>query len=188
LDATKLNKSAVQAAAPRAFPLPSTDLYGMLTDAEFKKKFHARLEKGNSFIVLMYKLRILPVFGLGRQIMLLTTRGRKSGKLRDTPIGYFRIDGVIHVFSGWGKEANWYKNIAAKPEEVFLQVGFRRSPARAEFLSDPAELQKTLEKLVVQNPNGAGYLMGWDAGIDRPETADFSLMIERVVVVRFYQK
>jgi hypothetical protein len=30
--------------------------------------------------------------------------------------------------------------------------------------------------------------MGWDAGIDRPETADFSLMIERVVVVRFYQK
>ena len=83
MDATKLNKSAVQAAAPRAFPLPSTDLYGMLTDAEFKKKFHARLEKGNSFIVLMYKLRILPVFGLGRQIMLLTTRGRKSGKLRD---------------------------------------------------------------------------------------------------------
>ena len=188
MDATKLNKSAVQAAAPRSFPLLSTDLYRMLTDAEFKQKFHARLEKGNSFIVLMYKLRILPLFGLGRQIMLLTTRGRKSGKLRDTPIGYFRIDGVIHVFSGWGKEANWYKNIAANPAEIFLQVGFRRSPARAEFLSDPAKIQQTLEKLVVQNPKGAGYLMGWDAGIDRPETADFSLMIERVLVVRFFPK
>ena len=69
-----------------------------------------------------------------------------------------------------------------------LLVGFKRSAARAEFLSDPAEIQQTIEKLVVQNPKGAGYLMGWDAGVDRPETADFSLMIERVLVVQVLPK
>jgi deazaflavin-dependent oxidoreductase (nitroreductase family) len=117
--------------------------------------------------------------------MLLTTRGRKSHQLRDTPIGYFRLDDGIYVFSSWGKEANWYKNMVACPEEVHIQLGFRRFQARPEVVEEPQEVKQIIERLVLQDPKGAQTLMGWDTKVDRLETADFSLMIEKVLVVRF---
>jgi deazaflavin-dependent oxidoreductase (nitroreductase family) len=122
---------------------------------------------------------------MGKQMMLLTTKGRKSRTLRDTPIGYFRIDGSIYVFSAWGKATNWYKNLAACPEEVFVQIGFHRTHAVPQVVSDPQELQRILEHFVQQDPQGARMLMGWDPALDQAETADFSTMIERVLVVRF---
>jgi deazaflavin-dependent oxidoreductase (nitroreductase family) len=170
----------------RAFPTPETNLYKLIADPEYRKTFHARVKSGNRMMAPLYKMRILPLFGLGKQIMLLTTRGRVSKALRDTPIGYFRIDGIIHVFSGWGKAANWYKNMMACPEEVFLQVGFQRFRARPEVVEVPQEVEQANRKLVMQDPGGAHSLMGWDPKIDRLEKADFSMMVEKVLVVRFY--
>ncbi len=177
-----------QDSSPRAFPLPETTLYRMLTDLEFRKTFHARVKQGNRFMGPLYKLGILPLFGMSKQIMLLTTKGRKSGEMRDTPIGYFRIDGVIHVFSGWGREANWYKNLVACPDEVWVRIGFRRYRAFPEVIQDPGMVQQILERLVLQDPHGARTLMGWDSERDRVEMADFSMMIEKVLVVRFHTK
>ena len=170
----------------RSFPTPESNMYKILTDPEYHKAFQSRVKGGNKFMAPMYKLRILPLFGMGSQIMLLATRGRKSGKMRDTPIGYVRIDNTIHIFSGWGKGADWFKNIQACPEEVFLQVGFKRFHARAEVVKDPVELETTLEHLVTQNPKGAEMLFGWDPQTDRYETSDFSMVVQKVLVVRFY--
>jgi deazaflavin-dependent oxidoreductase (nitroreductase family) len=69
----------------------------------------------------------------GVHTLLLTTRGRKSGKLRRTALIYGRDkDRYLVVASRGGakKHPAWYLNLAENPE-VELQVGAERFPARA---------------------------------------------------------
>jgi hypothetical protein len=75
----------------------------------------------------------------------------------------------------------------ACPEDVYLQVGFKRFKARYEIVEDFAERERIYQRFVVQQPKGAHLLMGWDPQVDRPESADFSMMVEKVLVVRFYR-
>jgi deazaflavin-dependent oxidoreductase (nitroreductase family) len=136
----------------------------------------------------LYRIGLLPLFGMDRNVMLLTTRGRKSGKLRSIPIGYFRIGGAIHLFSAWGKGTAWYRNITAHPDEVWIQVGMRKQAVRAKVVEDREEIQRTLDQFVRESPEDARMLFGWDAGMDRFENANFSMVIERVLIIRFFGK
>ncbi len=120
--------------------------------------------------------------------MLLTTRGRRSGKLRTTPIGYFRIGGVVHLFSAWGRDASWHKNMLAHPGEVWIQIGLRRFCVRPQALEEPADIRRTLEQFVSESPAQAHYLFGWEPGRDQVESADFSDLVHRVLIVRFTEK
>ena len=69
----------------------------------------------------------------GVDTLLLTTRGRKTGKLRRTALIYGR-DGDRHlvVASSGGSRSHpsWYLNLAANPD-VEVQVGPERFAARA---------------------------------------------------------
>ena len=61
----------------------------------------------------------------GVPTLLLTTRGRKSGKLRRTALIYGRDDGsyvVVASIGGAPKHPSWYLNLEADPQ-VRLQVG-----------------------------------------------------------------
>ena len=64
----------------------------------------------------------------GKDTLLLTTRGRKTGRLRRTPLIYGR-DGDLYVVvaSNGGKKNHpfWYLNLVEHPE-VGLQVGAYR--------------------------------------------------------------
>ncbi|WP_067820760.1 nitroreductase family deazaflavin-dependent oxidoreductase [Actinomadura kijaniata] len=65
--------------------------------------------------------------------LLLTTRGRRSGRLRRTALIYGRDgDRYLLVASNGGAPAHpaWYLNLTAHPE-VTIQVGAERLPARA---------------------------------------------------------
>ncbi|MDD5368624.1 MAG: nitroreductase family deazaflavin-dependent oxidoreductase [Anaerolineaceae bacterium] len=172
----------------RAFPTPGSNLARLLSDAEFRRTFHARLKTYNPFIVAFYRIGLLPLFGAARTVMLLATRGRSSGKTRLVPIGYFRIGGVPYIFSAWGKGASWYKNLIAHPDDVSIQIGLRRMPVRAEVLEDPAEIQRTVEQLVRESPKDAHTLFGWEPERDRIEQADFSAIIQNVLLVRLVEK
>jgi len=69
----------------------------------------------------------------GRQTLLLTTRGRKSGKLRRTALIYGQDgDRYLLVASNGGARDHpfWYLNLAAQPE-VQVQVGADKFAARA---------------------------------------------------------
>jgi deazaflavin-dependent oxidoreductase (nitroreductase family) len=175
-------------AAARKFPVPGTNLARILSDAEFRQAFHAQLKRYNPWTVILYRMGILPLCGVSRTVMLLTTRGRKSGKLRSTPIGYFRIGGAIHLFSAWGKSTSWYKNIMASPEEIWIQIGMHRMAVKAQVLEIPGEIRECLEQFVGESPGEANYLFGWEAGRDRMELADFSEVVERVLIVRFIKR
>ncbi|GHE39867.1 nitroreductase [Streptosporangium violaceochromogenes] len=69
----------------------------------------------------------------GMRILLLTTRGRKSGKLRRTALIYGQDgDRYLLVASNGGapRHPAWYLNLVEHPE-VRLQVGADRFTARA---------------------------------------------------------
>jgi deazaflavin-dependent oxidoreductase (nitroreductase family) len=68
----------------------------------------------------------------GVPILLLTTRGRKSGKLRTKPLMYRRDgDGFVLVGSNGGApyQPDWYWNLQGQDAEV--QIGSERRRVRA---------------------------------------------------------
>lgn len=76
----------------------------------------------------------------GVDTLLLTTRGRTTGKLRRTALIYGRDDGrYLVVASNGGSKGhpNWYQNLAADPH-VSVQVGDDRFEATAST-ADPDE-------------------------------------------------
>lgn len=172
----------------RLFPRPDTVLAGVIGDAAYRQSFHQRLQSSNRFVVALYRLGLLPLLGAGKTTMLLITRGRKTRRLRRFPVGYFRIGGETHLLSGWGKDSNWYKNLRANPEEVWLQIGFRTFPVRAQIIEDPAEFKRTIECLILESVASAQRLFGWDPQSDRLDRADFSPMLEKVLMVKFVNK
>jgi deazaflavin-dependent oxidoreductase (nitroreductase family) len=76
----------------------------------------------------------------GVQTLLLTSRGRKTGKLRRTALIYGRDGGsfvVVASVGGAARHPQWYLNLVADGE-VNLQVGSTTIPARART-ADPDE-------------------------------------------------
>jgi hypothetical protein len=71
---------------------------------------------------------------------------------------------------------------------VTLQIGWKKLPVRASVLKDPAEIQRTLEQFVTESPKQAYYLFGWDPMRDIIDNADFSPIIQYVLIVRFTEK
>ena len=93
---------------------------------------------------LRFVLR-LPVyaygFGLGRvlgyRFLLLVHLGRRSGLLRETVLEVLRHDPAIResvVLSGWGEEADWYRNILARPA-LEIRTGGERYVPEQRFLA-----------------------------------------------------
>lgn len=83
---------------------------------------------------------------LGRRLvkndmLLLTTRGRKTGKPHRIPLLYLRRDdGTPVVIASWGGRPNhpeWYQNLQADPRAE-VQILRRRWPVRART-ADPDE-------------------------------------------------
>lgn len=74
----------------------------------------------------------------GREALLLTTRGRKSGRERTVPLQLFR-DGddliVVAANSGLPSLPGWYFNLRANPM-ARVEVGDRTLRVRAEELSE----------------------------------------------------
>ncbi|MGC9396029.1 MAG: nitroreductase family deazaflavin-dependent oxidoreductase [Anaerolineae bacterium] len=76
---------------------------------------------------------------LGQRFLLLTHIGRNSGKTRQTVIEVVKHDqqsDSYFVVSGWGKKADWYRNIHKNPD-VVINVGRRKLQVRAEDVSFP---------------------------------------------------
>jgi deazaflavin-dependent oxidoreductase (nitroreductase family) len=69
----------------------------------------------------------------GAKILLLTTKGRRTGEPRTTPLIYERAgDGYVIVASKGGapEHPGWYRNLVAEPQ-VEVQVRDEVFPARA---------------------------------------------------------
>lgn len=85
--------------------------------------------------ILQYKLGM--GWMIGKYILLLTTTGRKSGKLRYTPLEYIydKENDRYRIAAGWGGHTDWYRNVLKNPS-VNVQVGRRTFNAVAELATD----------------------------------------------------
>lgn len=73
----------------------------------------------------------------GFKVLILTTKGRKSGKIVSSPLGYFERDGgYIIVASNGGQDKNpsWYYNIKGNPEDVAIQVNDKKMKVKPEII------------------------------------------------------
>ena len=76
----------------------------------------------------------------GAPLLLLTTKGAKSGEQRISPLAYLSEGGRIYVFAGnRGAPTNpgWYHNLVAHPD-VIVELGTEKFEARATVV-DSAE-------------------------------------------------
>jgi deazaflavin-dependent oxidoreductase (nitroreductase family) len=74
---------------------------------------------------------------MGKRFLLLNHIGRKSGQLRQAVVevaGYDEATDTYTIASGWGTQADWYKNLQKKPE-ITIQVGWRKLAVTAVPLS-----------------------------------------------------
>ncbi|HYL40885.1 MAG TPA: nitroreductase/quinone reductase family protein [Candidatus Binatus sp.] len=80
-------------------------------------------------------------------LMLLRTRGRRTGLLREAPLGYVIDGGAVYCVAGYGRATPWYRNLVADPSvEVILPT--RRFHGRAEPVTDREEWRRTYRALI----------------------------------------
>jgi len=95
----------------------------------------------------------------GFKVLILTTKGRKSGKLHSNPVGYFERDGgYLIVASNAGKPSNpsWYYNIKGNPDDVMIQVQDKQMKVKPEIIL--GERRRPLyDWIVSQAPNFGDY-------------------------------
>jgi deazaflavin-dependent oxidoreductase (nitroreductase family) len=124
--------------------------------------------------LMRYPPRIVYALGLGsiigRLILLLTTRGRKTGKARVTPLQFEKVKNQIFIGSMRGKQADWYKNILADAH-VQVQIGSRRFDAVAEPISDPEQITDFLELRFSRHPRMIARMLQAE-GLSPPWTRD----------------
>jgi deazaflavin-dependent oxidoreductase (nitroreductase family) len=95
----------------------------------------------------------------GIPIVVVTTRGVKSGKLRKNPVMRVEHDGryaVVASRGGSDENPQWYYNLKADPEAVTLQDGPAPFDGRARELSG-AERDEWWERAVAVYPSYADY-------------------------------
>jgi deazaflavin-dependent oxidoreductase (nitroreductase family) len=171
-------------------PRPGSPLYKLNHEDENKrKKTLKRWRILNKFLVLpLYRLRIFPLFGLGRIFLVLTTKGRITGKKRKTPLEYHRIEQVITVFSSRGEEAGWVKNMLANPDHIMVRHGFHSFQPNVEYVTQENQKLEIIKWYVLNHGKSAKMLFGWDRKLDDPETTDFSKMLELITIIRLNRK
>ena len=104
----------------------------------------------------------------GHGVLVLVTRGRRSGRPRVSPLMYFQFEesgDLIVVASNYGQDHHpaWYLNIAAD-RTVHVEAGGERFPAEAR-ITQGEERSALFDKVVAANPRFAGYRAGTDRQI-----------------------
>lgn len=80
---------------------------------------------------------------VNNDMLLLTTRGARSGRKRTVPLLYLRDGETFAVIASWGGRPNnphWFRNLMANPEAV-VQVRGDRRVVRAR-VATPAEREE----------------------------------------------
>jgi deazaflavin-dependent oxidoreductase (nitroreductase family) len=80
----------------------------------------------------------------GNKILLLTTKGAKTGKARTVPVMQFDFDGkryIIGSMAGAPKDPAWINNMRKTPEVEIEARGETKYRARATFIEGPARDQ-----------------------------------------------
>jgi deazaflavin-dependent oxidoreductase (nitroreductase family) len=123
-----------------------------------------------TFFRILNRYFVVPAFkrGLGKfvsnpvtgRIMVLKTIGRKTGKIRYTPVNYALIDGSIYCYQGRHLKGKWYLNTLANPRVEMLLPG-RLLVGIAEEVRDPKEAAIAILQILKSSGLG-GFIYGFN--------------------------
>ena len=104
----------------------------------------------------------------GQGVLVLVTKGRRTGKSQSSPLLYFQFeepDDLIVVASNYGQDHHpaWYLNIAAAPT-VTVEANGERFEAEAR-ITQGEERAALYDKVAAANPRFARYRAGTDREI-----------------------
>ncbi len=95
---------------------------------------------------------------VGRQMIILSTTGAKTGQVRETPLVYSR-DGdaivIVASMSGAPRHPAWYHNLVAHPQ-VTIEIGGKRFEATA-HVAEEAERRRLYDQHALTNPSFLEY-------------------------------
>ncbi len=152
-------------------------------DAKFRKITN-RLNRVFSFL---YRINLLPIFGVGKSMILLKTIGRKTGKKRITPV-LCRVfhTGELTLYSARGMKADWLKNILAdEKKQTNIQKGFKRMRVQARIV-EPTEEREEHLKHWFENLDDAKYIFGYKRNKhgDVTETEEFKKIAKTIEFIQ----
>lgn len=116
-------------------------------------------------------------------IMILGTRGRKTGLSRHTPIEYRRHGSKIYVVSAWGERPQWLQNLKAAPD-VLIQQGRRQFGARAEVVTNAGEALRVLHLFRRNAPFVYDPLIARLSDRERIDERTLPEVSEKITIVR----
>ena len=161
----------------------------LLAPEKKRKKFLKRFRIINKYVVVpLYKAGIIPLFGLGRLIILIYTKGRKTGLERVTPIEHQIINGDFYIFVGRGEKAHWLRNMLANPEDVKIKKGFKKYPVKFELIKDMNTVIEVYKWFVSNVPILPRFVFGWRKRKDKLNNTDFSYIAENLSLVKIWKK
>lgn len=97
---------------------------------------------------------------MGMDLLYLTTTGARTGTTRENVVSRFP-DGeggwlVVGSGAGTARHPAWYHNIAAHPDQVWIETGDHRVRVTAEQL-DGERREQAWQQIVSTQPRYAGY-------------------------------
>ncbi|GAA1098530.1 nitroreductase family deazaflavin-dependent oxidoreductase [Tsukamurella spumae] len=116
---------------------------------------NARVRQINAAVATEFRERSGSVGGPfeGRDLLLLTSIGRKSGEPRVNPLGYNTIDGHVYVCAshrGLPTDPGWVHNVRAR-KEITVELGREVFDALAVELRD-GRYDEVFAQLLVESP------------------------------------
>lgn len=97
---------------------------------------------------------------MGMRLLALTTVGRRSGQERTTPVAWFPADGggwlVVASAGGAATNPDWYRNLAAHPDDAVVEVAGDRVPVAARELHGD-ERATAWSRITTESEQFAGY-------------------------------
>jgi deazaflavin-dependent oxidoreductase (nitroreductase family) len=98
---------------------------------------------------------------MGMDVLFLTTIGRKTGEHRETPVAWFP-DGengwlIVASLGGSAHNPDWYHNIAAHPDQVWIELPQRRGLRVTAEQLDGTRREEAWKRIVRAQPRYAKY-------------------------------
>jgi deazaflavin-dependent oxidoreductase (nitroreductase family) len=137
--------------------------------------------------LMQYLPRFLYAVGLGsllgKNILLLTTVGRKTGRRRTVPLTYEESGGAFMVGSARGASGDWMRNIAVNPN-VEIRVGRRKLSGKAEVVTDVSTIADYLQRMMDRNPAVFRRAIRMEGLAAEPSRKDLeALAVKRTIAV-----
>jgi hypothetical protein len=116
-------------------------------------------------------------------LLLITYRGRRSGRRFTIPVMYAERDGALTIFVGYPERKRWWRNLRVG-SEVQVRLRGRRLRGQAEVFEDVAGLESYLDRYPRARMGHRGRRLAHLCSHHRADAERITPRVERSTPVR----